>query len=223
MVLRITLVRHGETSANASNLKILQGHWNTSLNDQGKEQALQIAEYLKKEEFDAIYCSDLNRAKETLNAIRIYHTNTFLHYDERLREQDVGPRYTGRPFSEARAKFNPNLPTDEAFDELITQSGGESVANLRGRIYNFFQFLIDQHHHGDQHILLISHGGPIVELVRHLVNVEGFRIPVGLNVKLLRSPKNCSVSRILVKNSQTGEIETWNAVGHLSIPSRETP
>ena len=59
-VLRVLLVRHGETNENR--LGIVQGQLDTELNDAGKLQARRLAHALKDSEFTAAYSSDLKRA-----------------------------------------------------------------------------------------------------------------------------------------------------------------
>jgi probable phosphoglycerate mutase len=61
--LRITAVRHGETTWN--NERLIQGHTNSSLNAEGRDQAFNLAESLRGIGFDSLVTSDLDRAKET--------------------------------------------------------------------------------------------------------------------------------------------------------------
>src|SRR3569623_193897 len=63
----LLLVRHGETDWNAEGR--LQGHTDRPLNDHGRRQAKEVAERLAGEGADAIYASDLLRAKETAEIV----------------------------------------------------------------------------------------------------------------------------------------------------------
>jgi broad specificity phosphatase PhoE len=66
-VTRLLLVRHGETDWNAEGR--LQGQTDRPLNDFGRRQARQLAEQLESEELEAIYSSDLARARETAKIV----------------------------------------------------------------------------------------------------------------------------------------------------------
>ena len=63
----LLLVRHGETDWNAEGR--LQGHTDRPLNDYGRRQAAALAEELAGREIDAIYASDLARARETAEIV----------------------------------------------------------------------------------------------------------------------------------------------------------
>jgi probable phosphoglycerate mutase len=86
-VTTLLLVRHGETDWNADGL--LQGHTDRPLSDFGRRQARQLAEELEGEPFDAIYASDLARARETAE-IAGERLGLPVVLDPDLREKDWG-------------------------------------------------------------------------------------------------------------------------------------
>jgi broad specificity phosphatase PhoE len=64
----ILLARHGETDDNREPIRI-QGRLDTPLNDTGRAQAAELAERVAGEGIKAIFCSDLQRARETAQIV----------------------------------------------------------------------------------------------------------------------------------------------------------
>ena len=62
--MKLILIRHGESQANAGNVAP-----KNNLTKRGWEQAEQLAEELKEEKIDQIYCSNTERCLETMEAI----------------------------------------------------------------------------------------------------------------------------------------------------------
>ena len=60
---RLCIVRHGETAWNAEHR--VQGQLDVPLNGIGLRQAEAVGRALKDERFDAVYSSDLTRARQT--------------------------------------------------------------------------------------------------------------------------------------------------------------
>src|SRR6476661_9887592 len=83
----LLLVRHGETDWNADGR--LQGHTDRPLSDFGRRQARQLAEELAEEKLDAIYASDLSRARETAEIVGV-RLGLGVVIDPGLREKDWG-------------------------------------------------------------------------------------------------------------------------------------
>ena len=68
----------GETDGNAKHL--LQGHTDTPLNENGRQQARKAGQWLKDQKYDQVYASDLSRAFET--ATIIVQNNTYMTDDD---------------------------------------------------------------------------------------------------------------------------------------------
>ena len=87
MVLRIVLVRHGETDWNRA--RRFQGRHGPGLNKMGRAQAEALAFTLREEPLQAIHSSPLARAMETAKAINRYH-KVSLEQSSGLMEMDLG-------------------------------------------------------------------------------------------------------------------------------------
>lgn len=87
MVTELFWIRHGETEWNC--LKRFQGHQDVPLSPIGRQQAYQVAEYLKNRSFAAIYSSDLKRAYQTAEIIAEKHGLVVQRFTE-LRERHCG-------------------------------------------------------------------------------------------------------------------------------------
>ena len=134
----ILLVRHGETVDNAR--QIMQGQTQGELNEQGREQALKVAERLSSEPIDAVVASDLHRAIQTAEYIAVPHglpvTTTKL-----LRERDWGS-FTGR--------FIPDLRGEVWPDDI------ESEKTLLERARSFLIYITTTY--PDKRVVAVGHG-----------------------------------------------------------------
>lgn len=198
--IRLIIVRHGETTANA--LSIIQGHTDVPLNERGVQQAARLAEALKDEKFDAVYSSDLSRAMTTaraivpegeiiaLPALREWHLGVWQGKDLDRIQKDYPEIYAGF----CRGEADLRIP------------GGETQRELWKRIKDFLDFLLKNHPDGGK-ILLVTHGGVIRSL---------FPIFMGENNVYPKAPKvgNCSISRFL-REGDSWQLISWNEEGHL--------
>jgi broad specificity phosphatase PhoE len=90
--MELYITRHGQTKANIE--KYMQGQTPGELTDKGCEQAKQFGQYYKNMKFDEIYCSDILRARKTLEIIlneNIHkeHNTKIITYSEKIREINV--------------------------------------------------------------------------------------------------------------------------------------
>ncbi len=84
--MKLILVRHGESKANAKGIRQGQAI-DSKLSKRGIKQAKKLANRLKFERISHIYSSDLRRAKSTAEIINRFHNKKII-YDSRLREKD---------------------------------------------------------------------------------------------------------------------------------------
>lgn len=84
----IYLIRHAQSVGNL--YRMMQGHWDGAVTELGVRQIAALAERFKDVPVDALYSSDLYRARLTAEAIRKYR-DIPLHTDRELREMNLGP------------------------------------------------------------------------------------------------------------------------------------
>jgi broad specificity phosphatase PhoE len=147
----LLLVRHAETEWNREGR--WQGHADPALNEAGRAQAHALGRSLAGEPVDAIYSSDLRRASETADILGAA-LDLPVTTDPDLREIDVGS-WSGLTREEVAARF----PGRETHD-------GESRDELEARVVAAVRRIAQRH--PDGHVLIVTHGGSIRSLQRHL-------------------------------------------------------
>lgn len=85
--MEILLIRHGETAWNRE--RRMQGHIDIPLNEEGQRQARALGAALAAERPDAIWSSDLQRARDTAQAVADAH-DLPVQLDAELRERCYG-------------------------------------------------------------------------------------------------------------------------------------
>lgn len=158
---RVILVRHGETAWNVDGR--IQGHLDIPLNDHGRWQAQQVARSLADRPLDAVYASDLRRARETAQAIATAH-HLPLDFDPGLRERIFG-QFEGHTFQEIDAAWPDAAQRWRHRDpDFAPPGGGESLRTLFARVVETADRLAQQH--PEQTIALVTHGGVLDALYR---------------------------------------------------------
>jgi broad specificity phosphatase PhoE len=135
---RLLLVRHGETDWNADGR--LQGQTDRPLSEFGRQQARRLADELAAEDLEAIYSSDLARARETAEIVGA-RVGLPVMLDRGLREKDWGTWEGLTAVERARVEF-----------------AGESTEAHQERILRALQ-RISERHPGDGSVLVVTHGG----------------------------------------------------------------
>lgn len=129
-MIRIILIRHGETTWNV--VGRFQGQEDTCLSEAGQRQGKQVAEALRGTAIDAVVASPLHRAKVTAQYCAQLH-DLPVHTDERLIEINHG-KWEGMLVDEVQATY-PELYTQwHQHPHLVTMPNGESLADMKRRI-----------------------------------------------------------------------------------------
>lgn len=137
-----------------------------SLNVEGRDQAAALAERLRDEELHAIYCSPLERARETAEAIAAPHQLPVC-VEPGLNEIDFG-EWTGRTMSDLQ-----QLPRWRAFNERRSATrvpGGELMLEVQARMVAAIDSLRERHPWG--RVLAVSHGDVIKAALAHYLRIS---------------------------------------------------
>jgi probable phosphoglycerate mutase len=152
-VTRIVLVRHGETDWNRE--RRWQGHADPPLNAVGRDQARRLAESLADERFDALFSSDLARARESAEIIG-ERLGLPVGLEPRWREVDVG-EWSGLTSAEVELRY------PEAFARRRNGAAGweqgETYEAMGARVADAIYAIADAYPEG--RLLVVTHGGPM--------------------------------------------------------------
>jgi len=138
---------HSTTFDNEAHLS--SGHNDVELSKLGEKQAKELGERYKDQNFDAIFCSDLQRSYKTAEIA--FGKKFPIVKDKRLRECDYGD-LTGHPSEEVEAEKVKHIN--------IPFPNGESYEDCMRRIKEFFDDLRQMSHDrgtNDKKILIIGH------------------------------------------------------------------
>ena len=169
--MKITLIRHAEVVEKYSGC--YNRHIDISLSENGHNQAREIAQKFQNEKFDAVFCSDLKRAKETLNYFS--HAKEKVIYTDKLREKSWG-KHEGMSFDEIISQGEIEYKN---FLQWIDALDGESKEAFMARVDKFFfEFLPTTH---KENILIVTHSGVIkvfLSLTKNITMEEAFSINI---------------------------------------------
>lgn len=146
------MIRHGETVANTE--KCYLGHSDSPLTITGVEQAQLIAEQLGSQPITAVFSSDLGRslasAQPLADELRLP-----VFPDGRLREVSFGD-IEMLTYEQAMHAYPVEVNAWYNDLELLAPPGGETVEDLRKRLYNFMSDLAQTKH---SVVAVYTHGG----------------------------------------------------------------
>ena len=171
----IFLIRH--TQAEGNLYRMMQGHWDGDV-------TAALAERFKDIPVDAVYSSDLYRARMTAGAVTKYHGELELQQVPALREIDVGPWETaffGNVFHEfpQQADDFVNHPGRWRID------GAETYAAVQERAYAALEDIARRH--DGQRVVVVSHGVTIRCIMSRVLGVplEGVEtLPIFFNTSV---------------------------------------
>ena len=150
---RILAIRHGETAWNLQ--ARIQGHRDIPLNGQGQAQANRLALALADEAIDAIYCSDLSRARQTAAGVAAA-VGLPVRLETGLRERSFGI-FEGLTWGEIALDWPEQSERWRARDATFGAEGGETLTDFYARSVACVERLAQAH--PGQTVVVITHGG----------------------------------------------------------------
>ena len=157
---KLILVRHGQTEMNAQNLYF--GKLNPPLNDLGISQAYQAKEKLLNIDYDNIYSSPLERARQTAEICN--YLDKDIIFDSNLEEINFGI-FEGLNFKGISEKYPNEVKKMEEDWKSYNYITGESPKEMFQRAISFLKIL-----DFSKTNLIVAHWGIINCIVSYFIS-----------------------------------------------------
>jgi len=200
-VARVMLIRHAETPWNRE--RRMQGHIDTPLSEAGRAQAAALGQRLAGARFDALYSSDLARARETAGAIA-QHTGSGIVADARLRERSFGI-FEGLTYAEMAVQHPEDFARFDSRDPDYVMPGGESARTFWGRCLACLAEIGERH--AGREVVVVTHGLVLDAVYRE---AHGLAYDEPRPVPLV----NASIN-VFGYDGGAWRMESWGDVAHL--------
>lgn len=205
--MEILLIRHGETAWNRE--RRMQGHIDIPLNDEGRRQARAVGLALASERPQAIVASDLQRARDTAQAIADVHELP-IQLSDALRERCYGA-FEGMTYQEIGERYPEVMRQWKARDLHARFPTGERDAET---LHEFHQRCVSavtdiaRRHEGGK-LVIVAHGGVLDCLYRA---ATGMALDAERNFSII----NAAINR-LHWNGRGFSLLNWGDDTHLVI------
>lgn len=163
---RIYLVRHAEAEGNL--FRLVQGHFNGVITKRGYAQIRALRRRFEGVEIDAVYSSDLFRARTTARAIS-EPRGLEIRLRRELREMHLG-WWEGRTWQEVGAKDPQQLRNFHLDLSQLQIEGGETAAAVRERMIAELRRIAAEN--DGKTVAVVSHGAAVRILLGTLRGME---------------------------------------------------
>lgn len=197
--MNIYLIRHGRQNSILCNVDV-------ELSKEGREQAELCGKRLETYDIEAVYSSQLIRAKETADIIN-EHLDKPRVIDERWQEANFGG-LTGLRNEELKQKYGAFLAKRATMTEDIPYpDGGENCEMVFERSFAALKDLVKEPY---ENVCVVTHGGVLRALLTGLVGADYAKwLTYG------RQIENCSITHIMYdEKMETFHIERFNDFAH---------
>jgi probable phosphoglycerate mutase len=197
------IVRHGETHWNVAGR--LQGHLDSPLTPVGRAQADAVAQRLAAERLDALYTSDLGRARDTAAPIERATGRTALR-EPGVRERCYGI-FESLTWGEIEAQYPREFARLASRDPAYGVPEGESALAFRDRVLAALAGIAARH--PGERVGVVTHGGVLGAL---------YRVATGLAFDAPRdyALANAGLNRFAWRDASL-VLEAWGDVSHLAV------
>lgn len=172
--MHLYLIRHGQSFVNLQDWA--GGNLDAGLTDLGKRQAEALAAWLPSRlpDFDTLYASTMQRARETVAPLaQAYHAE--VRWDDRLRE--IGNnRFDHSPWppNELPTAYADYWSSERPFATTTPMTpGGETFMHFRTRVGLFIEELVECCR--GKTIVAVCHGGVVEAAFDHIFNIGPWR------------------------------------------------
>lgn len=205
----ILLIRHGETDWNLD--KRLQGHVDIPLNPAGQRQVEALGAVLAGEGVEAIFSSDLVRARDTALAVAAA-TGLPVATDAGLRERCYGA-FEGLRHPDIEERYPDAYRQWKAREPDARYPAGERIAETMREFYQRSIGAVQRIMAGKtaRKVAIVTHGG-VLECLHHWASGTDFAQPRSFDIF------NASINRLHWDGARA-RIVSWGEIGHLE---RET-
>ena len=199
----IYLIRHAQAEGNR--YRIMQGHWDGDVTAVGEKQIELLAARFRDVPVDAVYASDLYRARHTASAVARWR-GLPIRGDRRLREINVGPwetEFFGNAFHDA-----PELARQFIYEpDRFYLEGAETYAEVEERACAALEEIARANE--GKTVAVVSHGVTIRCILSRIMGIS-LR-----DVKALPICRNTAVTRLLWDGERFAA-DYVNDVSHLA-------
>lgn len=151
----VIFIRHGTTDFPED--MVYKGDNGPVLNEEGRNQANRLGEWIRGEEIAMLLVSPSRRTVETASPIAKALDLEYKIMDD-LRERSFGI-WEGLTFAEIESLYPEGLSKWKKDPISYTPDGGESIIDLRKRVDSVVQFIIQEYK--GKRVMVVTHMGPI--------------------------------------------------------------
>ena len=201
-MVKVVFVRHGQTEWNVSGR--YQGQSDVALSAAGIEQAEKLAANFPVEHIDAIYASDLIRARVTAETVA-KRFGLGVNLEPAFRELSFGD-WEGLTYEQIVASWPDAMENFLAHPDILDIPHGESFPEVQQRAMSRLQELIQKHE--GQTIMVAAHGAVLRTMLTAALHMP-------LQYLLIIRQFNTAVNIVRYDAEGNPTVELLNSTAHL--------